>query len=76
MVRKAKVHRELNLAKDVKGNKKGFYSYRGDKKKTRENVGLLLNGAQHMEKAEVLNALFVSDFCETIKFTTVILYLQ
>lgn len=76
MVRKAKAHLELNLARDVKGNKKGFYSYIDDKKKSRENFGLLLNGAQDMEKAEVLNALFDSDFCETIKFRTVILYLQ
>ena len=32
-VRKAK---ELNLARDIKGNKKRFYRYVGDKRKTRE----------------------------------------
>ena len=60
-VRKAKAHLELNLARDVKHNKKGFYSYTGDKRKTRENVGPLLSKMwelvpQNMEKAEVLNA--------------------
>ncbi|KAK4807097.1 hypothetical protein QYF61_018438 [Mycteria americana] len=56
-VRKAKSQMELNLARDVKGNKKGFYKYIGDKRKARENVGPLLNEAgdlvtQDMEKAE------------------------
>ena len=34
---------ELNLARDVKDNKKCFYKYIGDKRKTRENVGPLMN---------------------------------
>lgn len=43
-----------------KGNRKDFYSYIDSKWKTRESVGLLLNGngdlvTQHMKKAEVLN---------------------
>jgi len=29
----------------MKGNKKGFYKSIGSRRKTRENVGLLLNGA-------------------------------
>lgn len=36
---------ELNLVRDTKGNKKCFYRYRSSKRKTRENVGMLLNGA-------------------------------
>ncbi|PKU33022.1 rna-directed dna polymerase from mobile element jockey-like [Limosa lapponica baueri] len=44
-VRKAKANLELNLARGVKGNKKGFYKYINSKRKTRENVGQLLNGA-------------------------------
>ena len=36
---------ELNLARDVKDNKKGFYKYMGDKRKAMENVGPLLNEA-------------------------------
>ncbi|KAK4829028.1 hypothetical protein QYF61_001803 [Mycteria americana] len=66
-VRKAKAQMELNLARDNKDNKKGFYKYVGDKRKTRENVGPLLNKTgdlfmQDMEKAEVLMTTFASDF--------------
>ncbi|GAB0207239.1 mitochondrial enolase superfamily member 1 [Grus japonensis] len=62
--RKAKAHLELNLARDVKDNKKGFFKYISSKRKTR---GLLLNevGAlvtEHAEKAELLNAAFASVF--------------
>jgi len=42
-MRKAKVHVELNLARDVKDNKKGYFKYISNKWKTRENVGALLN---------------------------------
>lgn len=38
-VRKAKARLELNLAMNIKGNKKGFYRYIGDKRKTGEIVG-------------------------------------
>jgi len=41
-MRKAQVHLELNLARDVKDNKKSFFKYISSKWKTRENVGLLL----------------------------------
>jgi len=41
--RKANVHLELNLAGDVKDNKKGFFKYISSKQKSRDNVGLLLN---------------------------------
>lgn len=34
---------EMNLARDVKGNKKGFYRYVGDQRKTGENTGSLLH---------------------------------
>ncbi|GAB0206875.1 mitochondrial enolase superfamily member 1 [Grus japonensis] len=65
--RKAKAHLELNLAMDVKDNKKGFFKYISSKRKTRENVGLLLNevGAlvtEDTEKMELLNAFFASVF--------------
>lgn len=36
--RKAKVHLKLNLAKDVKNNKKDYFKYISIKKKVRENV--------------------------------------
>lgn len=66
-VRKPKVGLELNLERDVKGSNKRFYKYINSKKMTRENTGLLLNGAgelvkNDMEKAKMLNAAFVSVF--------------
>ncbi|GAB0205276.1 mitochondrial enolase superfamily member 1 [Grus japonensis] len=64
-MRKAKAQLELNLAKDVKDNKKGFFKYLSSKRETRENVGLLLNEVSALvmedtEKAELLNAAFAS----------------
>ncbi|KFV02613.1 hypothetical protein N340_00830, partial [Tauraco erythrolophus] len=66
-VRKAKALIELNLARDIKGNKKSFYRYVSDKKRSRENVGPLRKemgdpATWDMEKAEVLNDFFVSVF--------------
>ena len=56
----------MNLVGDVKRNKKDL-KYTGNKRKTRGNVGLLLNGAgdlvtKDMEKAGVLGAFFALDF--------------
>jgi len=64
-MRKAKVHLELKLARDVKNIQKGFFSYISSKWKTREKVEVLLNvmGALVMadaEKAELPNACFAS----------------
>ncbi|GAB0178229.1 mitochondrial enolase superfamily member 1 [Grus japonensis] len=66
-VRKAKVLTELNLARDIKGNKKSFCRYISDKRKMRENVGPLRKETgnlvtQDMEKAEVLKDFFASVF--------------
>ncbi|GAB0207751.1 mitochondrial enolase superfamily member 1 [Grus japonensis] len=66
-VRKAKALIEISLARDVKDNKKSFYRYVSDKRRTRENVGPLRNEtgdlvAQDMEKAEVLDDFFASVF--------------
>ncbi|GAB0189216.1 mitochondrial enolase superfamily member 1 [Grus japonensis] len=65
--RKAKARMELNLARDVKDNKKGFFYFISSKRKTRENVGLLLNEVDTLvtedtEKVELLNAFFASVF--------------
>jgi len=62
-----KAHQELNLARDVKDNNKGFFKYISCKRKTRQNVGPLLNEvdvlvAEETERAELLNALFASVF--------------
>jgi len=67
VIRKAKVHLELNLARGVKNNKKSFFKYINSKWKTRENVGPLLNEVgvlvmEGAEKAELLNAFFASVF--------------
>ncbi|GAB0208460.1 mitochondrial enolase superfamily member 1 [Grus japonensis] len=66
-VRKTKALTELNLARDVKGNKKSFCRYVSDKKKTRKNAGPFQNETedlvtQDMEKAGVLNDFFASVF--------------
>jgi len=71
--RKTKVHLELNLARDVKDSKKGCFKYISSKRKTRDNVGRLLNevGAlvtEDMEKAELLNALFASVFKVALRY--------
>ena len=41
-IRKTKVQFELNLVRDVKNNKQGFYRYFGQKRKVKENVLLLV----------------------------------
>ena len=38
-----KVHLEVNLVRDIKGNRKDFYRYSGRNMKTRENKGSMLN---------------------------------
>jgi len=66
-VRNAKALVELNLAGDVKGNKKSFCRYISDKRKARENVGPLQREMEDlviwdMEKAVVLYDFFASIF--------------
>lgn len=47
-VRKVKAHLELNVMRDMKGNKKGFCRYNGNKGEVRENVAPLLNDTEDL----------------------------
>ncbi|CAM4534454.1 unnamed protein product [Lepidochelys kempii] len=74
-IRRAKSHLELQLARDVKSNKKGFFRYIGNKKKAKESVGPLLNEGgnlvtEDVEKANVLNAFFASVFTNKVSSQT------
>ncbi|CAM5085571.1 unnamed protein product [Natator depressus] len=74
-IRKAKSHLELQLARDVKSNKKGFFRYVSKKKKVKESVGPLLNEGgnlvtEDVEKANVLNAFFASVFTNKVSSQT------
>ena len=62
-IRKAKALVELNLARDVKDNKKGFYRYIGRRRQAKECVPPLMKGngdlaSSYVEKAEVINECF------------------
>ncbi|PKU41015.1 rna-directed dna polymerase from mobile element jockey-like [Limosa lapponica baueri] len=66
-IRKAKAQLDLDLALDVKNNKKNFYQYINSKRRTRESLHPLLDVGGNVvttdeEKAEVLNAFFGSVF--------------
>ncbi|GAB0181631.1 mitochondrial enolase superfamily member 1 [Grus japonensis] len=63
----AKAQLELKLASTVGDNKKGFFKYVNNKRRTRENIGSLLNENGHLtnrdiDKAEMFNAFFASVF--------------
>lgn len=63
-VRKAEAYLQLNLARDIKGNKKGFCKYINPKKKVK-NIKAFGAGdlaMQNMEKTEVLNIFFTPVF--------------
>jgi len=69
VTRKAKIHLELKLARDVKEKKKSFFKYISSKRKARDNVGPLLNEVsvlvtEDAEKAELRNAFFASVFSD------------
>ncbi|GAB0196742.1 hypothetical protein GRJ2_002139500 [Grus japonensis] len=63
----AKAQLELKLASTVGDNKKGFFKYVNNKRRTRENIGSLLDKNGHLtnrdiDKAETFNAFFASVF--------------
>ena len=58
---------EMNLARDVKDNKKEFYRYIGRRRQAKESVPPLMKGNEELassdiEKAEVLSEYFASVF--------------
>ena len=58
---------EMNVVRDVEDDMQGLHIYIGDKRRTRENMGPLLNKmralvTQDMEKAEVLDVTFATAF--------------
>ncbi|KAK4810807.1 LOW QUALITY PROTEIN: hypothetical protein QYF61_008779 [Mycteria americana] len=62
-----KAQLELKLASTVVDNKKGFLKYVNSKRRTKENIGLLLDEVGHLtnrdeDKAEIFNAFFASVF--------------
>ena len=65
--RKAKIHKETKLAKDVKDNPKAFFQYVNTKLKPKENISNLLKDdgtltSTDLEKCDVLNNFFASVF--------------
>lgn len=71
VVMKAKAQLELELAREVKGSRKGFCKDTGSKRKAKKSMHTLVNGdgdlvKSNREKAEVRNAFF---FC--LKFALV-----
>ena len=68
-IRKAKAQMELNLARDVKDNMKGFYGYIGRRRRAKESVPPQMKGngelaSSDTEKAEVLSECFASVFTD------------
>ncbi|GAB0207904.1 mitochondrial enolase superfamily member 1 [Grus japonensis] len=66
-IRAAKAQLELKLASTVGDNIKGFFKYVNNKRRTRENIGSLLDENGHLtnrdiDKAEMFNAAFASVF--------------
>lgn len=46
-MRKAKVELELNLARDAKNNRNGFYGFVNQKRKVKEGEPPLINSAEN-----------------------------
>jgi len=74
-VRKVKAWMELNLARDAKNNKKGFYRCVSQKRKVKESVSPLISKTGKVvttdkEKAGVLNNFFASVFTGSLSSHT------
>ena len=51
-IRKANALVELNLARDVKDNKKGFYRYIGRRRQAKESVLPLMKGNEELASSD------------------------
>jgi len=61
---------ELNMVKNVKNNKKGFFKYIGQKRQAKEGVPPLIDekgglASRDMEKAKVLSEFFAFVFIDS-----------
>ena len=60
-IREAKVQMELNSARDVKDNKKGFYMYRGRRRWAKEDVPPLMKGNGELASSDIGKAEILSE---------------
>ena len=56
-IRKAKALVELNLARDVKDNKKGFYRYIGRRRQAKEGAPPLMKGSGELASSDTENGM-------------------
>ena len=63
-VRRVMIQMELNLGRDVKNNKKGFFRYSGQKREAKESIPPLINekGELVSPDVEMLNEFFTLIF--------------
>jgi len=76
-VRNAKAQLDLNLARDAKNNRKGFYRYVSQKRKVKESVPSLMSKTGKLvttgeKKAEVFNQIF----CLSLHWQSLFLHLS
>lgn len=56
----------MKLAREVKGNKKGFYKYIGSKSKGKDHVGPLVKGAGDLVTGDMRKDKVLKDFFSSV----------